>query len=68
MVFPGHLVRTEGSCHSIVDELELPPRPLSHDEAEYLDQECFERFIKINSMYITEHDVSRSMRIPYVYE
>ncbi|XP_067934818.1 oxidation resistance protein 1-like isoform X2 [Watersipora subatra] len=55
-VFPGHLVRSQASCHSIVDEMDLPPRPLSQDEAEYLDHECFERFIKIHSLYITEHN------------
>lgn len=57
-MFPGHPIRTESSCHSIVDVTELPPKPLSTDEAEYLDQECFERFIKLNSLYITEHNVS----------
>lgn len=51
-------MRKEVSCHSFTDESELPPRPLSIDEAEHLDQECFERFIKINSHYITEHMVS----------
>lgn len=50
-------MRMNRSCHSIVDESELPPRPLSADEAQYLDQECFERFIKMNSNYITESHV-----------
>lgn len=68
MVFPGRVIRTVESCHSIVDESELPPRPLSHDEAEYLDQECFERFIKIDSLYVTEHDVSVLInRLMYQY-
>ena len=59
--FPGHVIRKDHSCHSIVDESELPPRPLSTNEAEYLDQECFERFIKINSYYITGHHVSHNL-------
>ena len=59
--FPGHVIRKDQSCHSIVDEAELPPRPLSTNEAEYLDQECFERFIKINSYYITGHHVSHNL-------
>lgn len=53
---PGRIMRMDVSCHSLVDE-DVTPKALSTDEAQYLDKECFQRFIKISSFYITEHYV-----------
>ncbi len=34
-----------------------PPRALSENEAKKLDDECFERFIKVNVKHITDGQV-----------
>ena len=36
------------------------PHKLSEDEARELDQECYERFIKVNAKHITDGQVSGS--------
>lgn len=50
---PGHAERQK------VDDTQKddPPRPLSEDEARKLDQECHERFIKVNVKHITDGQV-----------
>ncbi|XP_023932512.1 oxidation resistance protein 1 [Lingula anatina] len=51
---PGHAERVfPSSPPQEVHEIE-PPKPLSEDEAKKLDEECYERFIKLNVRYITD--------------
>lgn len=51
---PGRIERLsssqkEGCVH--------PPRPLSNNEIEKLEEECYHKFIKIQASYITRSDV-----------
>ncbi|XP_064597789.1 LOW QUALITY PROTEIN: oxidation resistance protein 1-like [Liolophura sinensis] len=50
---PGHVER-QTSQSSLPDTDDLPPRKLSEEEAKELDQECYERFIKVNVKHITD--------------
>ena len=53
-MLPGHAERQEG-----VVTLD-PPHPLSEVEVKRLDEECYERFIKVNVKHITDGQVSWS--------
>ena len=61
---PGHAERLMAAAASAASDFagdndsNDPPRPLSEDEAQKLDQECHERFIKVNVKHITDGQVS----------
>lgn len=53
---PGHVER-QTSVSSLPDADDLPARKLSEEEAKELDQECYERFIKVSVKHITDGQV-----------
>ena len=57
---PGHAERQKVEEDAKDD---TPPRPLSDDDARRLDQECHERFIKVNVKHITDGQVRRKISV-----
>nr|XP_022295152.1 oxidation resistance protein 1-like isoform X3 [Crassostrea virginica] len=52
---PGHVERVPTPLTSPTEKNEFhAPHKLSEEEARELDQECFERFIKVNAKHITD--------------
>ncbi|KAK2171656.1 hypothetical protein NP493_1048g00055 [Ridgeia piscesae] len=49
MKLPGHAERQDGPPLPVD-----PPHPLSEEEVKRLDEECYERFIKVNVKHITD--------------
>lgn len=59
---PGHVERVPTPLTSPTEKNEFhAPHKLSEDEARELDQECYERFIKVNAKHITDGQVSGSL-------
>ena len=59
---PGHVERVPTPLTSPTEKNEFhAPHKLSEEEARELDQECFERFIKVNAKHITDGQVSGSL-------
>ena len=58
MKLPGHAERLDGPPLPID-----PPHPLSEEEVKRLDEECYERFIKVNVKHITDGQVSEQLSL-----
>lgn len=54
MKLPGHAERQDGPV-----TVDLP-HPLSEEKVKQLDEECYERFIKVSVKHITDGQVSSS--------
>lgn len=58
---PGHAERVPTPVSSPTENKEFQaPHKLSEEQARELDQECYERFIKVNAKHITDGQVSGS--------
>lgn len=59
---PGHAERVPTPVSSPTENKEFQaPHKLSEEQARELDQECYERFIKVNAKHITDGQVSGSL-------